>query len=392
MLTKTLFRVLLCGVSAGAISYAATQAPPRGAKPAPPPKPAAQRQRTPTEQARDEWNRGAVAYRAGRFAEARRHFERVRELDPKMKDVRLYIVRSIHQQYRPGVEDAENIARGEEAVTAYEALLADEPANDDAFKGLVGLLGQMRSPERLRDAVMRRANDASLPVAKRVEALMPLAAADLKCSRDVTERNKEAAAEQAGKTTTRYKMPADTGEFYRAQQCATNGLGYVEQALQLAPDETRALTTRAGFLRELSKLAEMEGNTGQKDFYDAQHAEMAQRLRGLGLLPPAGSANAAAGLPSEDVAAPGNADGNAAAADGPIGIPECDQYLAAYESCLTEKVPESARAMFGTSLTQMRKSWRQAAATPANREGLVRACTVAREQARQSLATYGCVF
>jgi tetratricopeptide (TPR) repeat protein len=393
MLTKVL-ALFFC---VGAISYAAAQATRPAAKPAAPQKsgaaqkPGAARERTPAEQARDEWNRGAVAYRSGRFAEAQQHFERVRQLDPKFKDVRLYIARSIAQQYRPGVEEPENAAKGEQAVAAYEALLADEPANDDAFKSLVGLLTQMRSPERVREVVLRRANDASLPAAKRVAAVMSLATAELKCSQEVTQRkeNREvvAATEQGAKPTVKYKMPADGGDFYRAQQCATNGLAYVEHALQVAPDDVTALSQRAGFLRELSRLAEMEGNTGQKEFYDSQHAQTAERLKAFGVQTE--PANPPATPPDPADGAGKSADAEAGL---PVGVPECDQYLAVFESCVKEKIPESMRATLLNSINQSRRSWRQTATTPQARDNLARTCGTMREQARQAFAGYGCVF
>ena len=75
-----------------------------------------------------------------------------------------------------------------------------------------------------------------------------------------------------------------------------------------------------------------------------------------------------------------------------IGVAECDQYLAAYESCLKDKVPAAARDMMKTSFESTRASWRQAAATPEGRAGLATACKTARDAARQAMASYGCQF
>jgi TonB family protein len=264
-----------------AVGAAQTARP--GAKPGPASKPAAKRQRTPAEEARDEWNRGAVAYRTGKFADAQRHFERARELDPKMKDVRLYIARSIQRQYRPGVEDPENVAKAEAAVAAFEAILAEDPGHDDALRSLVALFGQMRQEERARAAMLRRANDASVPLPKRADALLGLAGTDWKCAQEITERKEhKESAEQGGKVSVKYKMPADVGEFYKAQQCATNGLMLAEQAVQLAPESIPAWTSKVNLLQELAKLAEMEGNPSQKEFYTQQRAEAAERRRALG--------------------------------------------------------------------------------------------------------------
>ena len=75
-----------------------------------------------------------------------------------------------------------------------------------------------------------------------------------------------------------------------------------------------------------------------------------------------------------------------------VGVAECDQYLAAYETCLKDKVPAAARDMLKSSFETTRASWRQAAATPEGRAGLATACKTARDTARQAMAAYGCQF
>lgn len=83
---------------------------------------------------------------------------------------------------------------------------------------------------------------------------------------------------------------------------------------------------------------------------------------------------------------------SAAPAGDSVGVAECDQYLAAYESCLKDKVPAAARDMMKSSFETTRASWRQAAATPEGRAGLATACKAARDAARQSMSSYGCQF
>ncbi|MEJ7577762.1 MAG: hypothetical protein WKF74_12255 [Pyrinomonadaceae bacterium] len=73
-----------------------------------------------------------------------------------------------------------------------------------------------------------------------------------------------------------------------------------------------------------------------------------------------------------------------------IGVAECDDYLRKYESCLSDKIPEAARASLRSSLDATRASWRSAAATPEGRAGLAQACRTARDVARQTMSAYGC--
>jgi len=87
---------------------------------------------------------------------------------------------------------------------------------------------------------------------------------------------------------------------------------------------------------------------------------------------------------------------NRTASTGPagdkIGIPECDDFIAKYDACISDKVPEAARAQFKTAVQQWRSSWRQAAATPQGKAGLTAACKQAAEQARTSMKAYNCTF
>ncbi|HEX8129845.1 MAG TPA: hypothetical protein VF527_12145 [Pyrinomonadaceae bacterium] len=75
-----------------------------------------------------------------------------------------------------------------------------------------------------------------------------------------------------------------------------------------------------------------------------------------------------------------------------IGVPECDDYLAKYETCVSSKVPETARAQHEATLAQTRKSWRDLAANPQTKATLAQACKQATESARQSMKSMGCEF
>ena len=56
-----------------------------------------------------------------------------------------------------------------------------------------------------------------------------------------------------------------------------------------------------------------------------------------------------------------------AAAD-QIGVPECDNFLNAYETCVTTKVPAAVRPGFTATMTTWRSEWKRMAADP--RDGL----------------------
>jgi hypothetical protein len=75
-----------------------------------------------------------------------------------------------------------------------------------------------------------------------------------------------------------------------------------------------------------------------------------------------------------------------------VGVPECDQFIAAYDACVSGKVPEAARAQYKTAIAQWRSSWSKLAENPQTKASLVTACKQAAETARTSMKTYGCTF
>lgn len=75
-----------------------------------------------------------------------------------------------------------------------------------------------------------------------------------------------------------------------------------------------------------------------------------------------------------------------------VGVPECDEYIAKYEACINSKVPEAQRAMYKSSFDTMRKSWKDAAATPQGKAGLATGCKQALDTAKQSMSAFACAW
>ena len=82
----------------------------------------------------------------------------------------------------------------------------------------------------------------------------------------------------------------------------------------------------------------------------------------------------------------------ATASGGKIGVPECDEFIAAYDACVSSKVPEAARAQYKSSIEQWRSSWRKLAENPNTKATLVSVCKQSAESARTSMKSYGCTF
>jgi tetratricopeptide (TPR) repeat protein len=221
--------------------------------------------------AKNALNEGARAYRDGRFSDAEERFRTAYELDPSQKNAPLFIARAIQQQYKPGVPTPENIAIGERAITEYQQILDKDPQNEDAYRAIVYLYGQMKQDDKVKQLLTERASLQSVPADKRAEALVILASQQWKCSYDITEQKENKATEnKPDKVLIHYKKPANEADFDKANQCATEGLRLAEQAVNLDPNNSNAWTQKTNILREKAKLAEMAGDQKAKDDFSAQ--------------------------------------------------------------------------------------------------------------------------
>src|SRR5215831_20748048 len=81
---------------------------------------------------KNQLNEAARTYREGHFEEAEQHSRRAAELDPNNKTAPMFIARTIHAQFRPGVQTPENIAKAQKAIDAYQQILAANPKDEEA--------------------------------------------------------------------------------------------------------------------------------------------------------------------------------------------------------------------------------------------------------------------
>jgi tetratricopeptide (TPR) repeat protein len=221
--------------------------------------------------AKNALNEGARAYKDGRFPDAEARFREAYELDPTQKNAPTFIARAVQQQYKPGVQTPENLAMGEKAVAAYQDILKSDPGNEDAYKAIVFLYGQMKNEGKVNELLMQRASGGPTPTAKS-EALTILASKQWQCAYDITEQKDNKTTEnRPDKILIHYKKPANQADFDKAQQCTTEGLKLAEQATALDPNNPNAWSYKANLLREKSKLAEMAGDNAAKDSLNKEY-------------------------------------------------------------------------------------------------------------------------
>src|SRR5215216_902961 len=114
--------------------------------------------------AKNQLNEAARSYREGRFAEAEQHSREAAALDPNNKTAPMFIARTIHAQYRPGVQAPENVAMAQHAIEAYQKILEQNPKDDEAYKAVAYLYGAIKEDDKLRKWIAdRAANDQAEP-------------------------------------------------------------------------------------------------------------------------------------------------------------------------------------------------------------------------------------
>jgi hypothetical protein len=228
-------------------------------------------------------NEAARAYHDGHFEEAEQYSRKARDLDPDSKTAPLFIARSIHAQYRPGVQSPENLAKAEEAIKAYQEILVRDAKSDEAYKAIAYLYGATKQDDKLREWIAGRALDTSVAAEKRSEAYVVLASKDWDCSFKITElpSNHTTAISAANRATITYKKPAQQKDFDTAQACVKRGLEEVENAIKLDPNSESAWSYKTNLLIEASRLAEMDGKTDQKTQLDKQREEAQKRTTEL---------------------------------------------------------------------------------------------------------------
>ncbi len=232
--------------------------------------------------AKNELNEAARTYKEGLFVEAEQHSRRALDLDPNSKTAPLFIARTIHAQYRPGVAAPENLAKAREAIEAYRKILETDPTNEEAYKAIAFLYEKIKEDAKLREWIIARANDGRVEADKRAEAYTVLASKNWNCSFQITDlpSNKITSA-TPGKVTVSYKKPSEQKDFDSAQMCVKRGLEEIENAIRFDPNSESAWSYKTNLLLEASKLAEMEGNTERKTELDKQREEAQNRTNQL---------------------------------------------------------------------------------------------------------------
>jgi tetratricopeptide (TPR) repeat protein len=223
-----------------------------------------------------ELNECARAYKEGKFKEAQEHAQRSMELNPEQKNADLFLARTIHAQYKPGVDSQANVQLATEAIGAYKNVLAKNPDSEEAFQAVGYLLGQTKQEDAQKKWIEERTVNESVSPANRANAVVFLASKEWQCSFDITEGpDVKSTGTKDGKAVFVFKMPKDPKEFEKAQKCVARGRELAEKAISLDATNERAWGYKTNLLIEAKKLAEMQ-NKGDEATALGKQADEAQ--------------------------------------------------------------------------------------------------------------------
>lgn len=217
---------------------------------------------------------GASAYKNRKFAEAEQLFRNAVKRDPEGKTMegktaQLFLARTLHSEY---IGNRSDKSKAEEAVKEYQKVLRENPTDQSSFKAVANLYENLQMPDDWLKWVTERADNESIPREQRAEALTSLAAKKNSCASDVTDAEavKKTVTGKDGKQVFQFVKPANPEDFERLKKCTEEGMALTGKAVEFDQNSDSAWSYRTNMLIQKMRIAEMEGNTAEKDSYKKQ--------------------------------------------------------------------------------------------------------------------------
>ncbi len=74
-----------------------------------------------------------------------------------------------------------------------------------------------------------------------------------------------------------------------------------------------------------------------------------------------------------------------------IGIPECDDFIARYNACISDHVPEAKKVEYKENIDAFARAWKQQMANT-DKNVVAAACKRHSDAAREKMKPFGCEF
>jgi hypothetical protein len=222
---------------------------------------------------------GASAYKNRKFQEAEQLFRNAVARDPEGKTMegqtaQLFLARTLHSEY---IGDRNRKDLAEEAIKEYKKVLKEKKDDQSSFKAVGNLLETLQKQDEWQTWVTERADNTQVKNEFRAEAYTLLASKKNSCASDISdvEAVKKTVTGADGKQVFQFVKPANPADFETLKKCADEGLALANKAVELDDSSDSAWSYKTSLLIQKMRVAEMEGNTAEKDSYKKQ-AEQAK--------------------------------------------------------------------------------------------------------------------
>lgn len=211
---------------------------------------------------------GAEAYKARKFPQAEALFRDAINRDPKGetqegKTAQVFLARTLHSKY---ISNRGETGVADEAINEYKKVLAQNPNDQASFNAVANLYENLGKQSEWLAWVTERADNTNSSGEYRAEALVKLAAKQYSCANDISDNEPvKKTVIKEGKPVFEFTKPANEADFTKLKECAQKGLDQANKAVELNQNSDSAWSYKANLLVQKMRIAEMEGNTAEKD-------------------------------------------------------------------------------------------------------------------------------
>ena len=243
---------------------------------------------------------GSNAYKDRKFPEAERLFRDAVSRDPKGESeegrfAQLFLARTLHSEF---IGDRKNLAKAEDAIAQYQKALQQNPKDQSSYKAIASLYENLQKTDEWLNWVTARSANTNIPPEQRAEAFTSLANKKNTCANNITDTDKtKKTVTKDGKQTFQFVKPESTEDYETLKGCIAEGTKLIDQAIALETNDVKSATGlnvkglsdkdlaskqdllkvfesarsyKASLIFQSMRLAEMDGNTADRDKFKTE--------------------------------------------------------------------------------------------------------------------------
>lgn len=228
---------------------------------------------------------GGKAYKDRKFKEAEELFRSAIARDPQGqtkegKAAQLFLARTLHSEY---IGNRQDPAKAEDAIKEYRRVLAEDVKDQSSFNAVANLLENLNRDDEWLKWVTERTNNEQVPPEQRAEALTKLTAKKYSCANEISDAEavKKTVKGKDGKDVFQFSKPENPQDLENLRQCTQEGTELINRAEKFDTNSDAVWSYKANMLVQQMRLAEMEGNTQQKEAIKADAEKAKERFTEL---------------------------------------------------------------------------------------------------------------